>query len=483
MKGVERLLAEVAALRSEVGALRCRVAELETENAALHVENSALRAENAVLREENVVLRKALDEARRAGKRQAGPFSRGAPKKNPKKPGRKRGGSRGHRAVPETIDRTVVVPALLMCPYCEGPVQLAGVARQYQSDIPPVVPITTEFEIHYGTCERCGRRVQGRHPEQTSDAVGEVGGVQIGPQAIALAAHLNKACGLSYERIMELFAQVFGLRLCRSALARSMLRLARKAEATYEHLKEVLRNSRIVYPDETGWRVGGGKAWLWAMTTVTETVYLIERGRGFPEAVKILGELFAGIIGSDGWAPYRKFTRAQRQLCLAHLLRRCKELLEAPPTAGCASFFEQIKAVLQEALALRDRRDEGTITPHGLQSRKGKIEASMDRLLLDPDLHEESIRFALHLLTNRDALFLFLDHPDLEATNHLAEKAIRPAVINRKTSGGNRTWNGAHAQAVIMSILRTTKLRSISALDVLGDMLRASQALPHPLLR
>ena len=361
--------------------------------------------------------------------------------------------------------------------------KLEGVLRQYQTDIPPVEPTTTEYAIQYGRCTRCGRRVQGRDAGQTSDATGVVGGVQIGPQAIALAAHLNKACGLSYERIMELFTQVFQLRLCRSALARAMLRLGRKAETTYEHLKQVLRKSRIVYPDETGWRVGGAKAWLWAMTTVTETVYLIERGRGFPEAAKILGELFAGILGCDGWTPYRGFTKAERQLCLAHLLRRCKELLEAPPTAECASFFDQIKAVLKEALALRDRRDEGTITPHGFRSRKGKIEAAMDRLLDDPDLHDESIRFALHLLTNRDALFLFLDHPDLEATNHLAEKAIRPAVINRKTSGGNRTFNGAHAQAVIMSILRTAKLRSISAIDVLADMLRAPQSLLHPLMR
>ncbi|HUE84749.1 MAG TPA: transposase [Vicinamibacterales bacterium] len=99
------------------------------------------------------------------------------------------------------------------------------------------------------------------------------------------------------------------------------------------------------------------------------------------------------------------------------------------------------------------------------------------------DLHDESIRFALHLLTNRDALFLFLDHPELEATNHLAERAIRPAVINRKTSGGNRTFDGARAQGVIMSILRTAKLRSVSALDVLADILRDPAPLTHPLLR
>ena len=468
----------VEELRRELARLSARVEALEGENAALRQENVELRAENTALRQ-------ALDEARRAGKRQAGPFSRNSPKQNPKKPGRKSGSEYGavsRRPRPDRIDQTVEVPCPLWCS-CGGQVKLEGVVRQYQTDIPPVEPTTTEFAIQYGRCVRCGRRVQGRDPGQTSDATGAVGGVQIGPQAIALAAHLNKACGLSYERIMELFAQVFRLRLCRSALARAMLRLGRKAETTYEHLKEVLRKSPIVYPDETGWRVGGAKAWLWAMTTVTETVYLIERGRGFPEAAKILGELFAGILGCDGWAPYRGFTKAERQLCLAHLLPRCKELLEAPPTAECANYFEQIKAVLKEALALRDRRDEGTITPHGFRSRKGKIEAAMDRLLDDPDLHDESIRFALHLLTNRDALFLFLDHPDLEATNHLAEKAIRPAVINRKTSGGNRTFNGAHAQAMIMSILRTAKLRSISAIDVLADMLRASQPLLHPLLR
>lgn len=469
----------------EIEAVRGELAEVRRELKSIREENTRLRAENATLREENTALRAALDEARRAGKRQAGPFSRNNPKLNPNRPGRKGGSEYGavsHRPAPERINRTVEVPCPLWCA-CGAQVKLEGVVRQYQTDIPPVEPSTIEFVIQYGRCTKCGLRVQGRDPGQTSDATGAVGGVQIGPRTIALAAQLNKACGLSYERIMELFAQVFRLRLCRSTLARAMLRLGGKAETTYEHLKEVLRKSPIVYPDETGWRVGGAKAWLWAMTTVTETVYLIERGRGFPEAAKILGELFAGILGCDGWAPYRGFTKAERQLCLAHLLRRCKELLEAPPTAECANYFEQIKAVLKEALALRDRRDEGTITPHGLRSRKGKIEASMDRLLDDPDLHDESIRFALHLLTNRDALFLFLDHPDLEATNHLAEKAIRPAVINRKTSGGNRTFNGAHAQAVIMSILRTAKLRSISALDVLADMLRAPQPLAHPLMR
>jgi transposase len=473
---VEGLLAEITAMRQRVEALEKRVTGLEAENAALRTENAALRAENRALR-------KALDEERRAGKRQASPFSRGIRKANPKKPGRKPGGPRSRRSIPKTINRTITVPALLICPHCDGAVRLGGIAHQYQTDLPPIEPMTTAFEIHYGFCTQCGRRVQARHPEQISDATGAVGGVQIGAHAIALAAHLNKVCGVSYERIAEMFGQVFGLELERSTIARALLRLADRAEATYRSLIETIRGSPVVYPDETGWRVGGDKAWLWAVTTLTATVYLIERGRGFPEAAKILGEAFAGVIGADGWAPYRRFTNAERQLCLAHLLRRCKELLEVPPTEGCANYISEIKAVLQQSLALRDRRDQNRISNHGLRVSRGRLEAKLDRLLDEPDLHDESIRFAMHLLKNRDAILLFLRRPDVEATNFRAEQAIRPAVINRKTSGGNRTDRGANAQAILMSILRTCKQRSLDAMSVFTQILRTPTPIAHSLGR
>lgn len=469
MQGVEGLLAEMEAMRQRTEALEKRMAELEAENAAL-------RAENAGLRMENAALRKALDEERRAGKRQASPFSRGIAKANPRKPERKPGGSRTRRSVPEKIDRKIVVPPLLICPHCAGAVRLGEVGHQYQIDLPPIRPVTTEFEIQRGVRTRCGRTVQGRHPEQISNATGTVGGVQIGPQTIAVAAHLNKLCEVSYERIAEIFGQVFGMELERSTLAT-------KSEATYRQLIEAIRASPVVYPDETGWRVGGAKAWLWAVTTLTATVYLIERGRGFPEAAKILGEAFEGVIGADGWGSYRLFTKAQRQTCLAHLLRRCHELFEVPPDDGCAAYVREIKTVLQQALALRDRRDDGSISEHGFRSRRGRIEAKLDRLLDDPDLHDESIRFALHLINNREAILLFLYRSDVEATNFRAEQAIRPAVINRKTSGGNRSPNGAEALGILMSILRTCRQRSIDAFSVFTDLLRSPTPIAHPLTR
>ncbi len=249
------------------------------------------------------------------------------------------------------------------------------------------------------------------------------------------------------------------------------------------NLIEEIRGSPVVSPDETGWRIGGDKAWLWTVATPDTTVYQIEPGRGYAEAAKLLGDDFGGVLCVDGWAPYRGFELAQIQTCLAHLLRRSKELREAPPTAGCATWFENISAVLHQALTLRNRRDEGKISIRGLRTAKREIEAKMDRLLDEPDLHDESLRFASHLLKYRDGLFLFLDRPDVDATNYRAEQAIRPAVINRKTSGGNRTPRGARAQGILMSVLRTAKLRLVPAIDAFKQILRDPKPAAHHLGR
>ena len=452
------------------------IEELWRELRQLRARVEQLERENADLRRENARLRDALEEARRSGKRQAAPFSRGKKSDRPKKPGRKAGaryGRQARRAPPKHVDARVTVDCPLICPHCGGGVRLEGKSTQYQTDIPRIEPTTTEFEVHYGRCTRCHRVVQGREARQISDATGAVGGDQIGPNTIAMTAHLNKTCGMSYERIAEVLVQMFGLRVSRSTLARSLLRLGRKAEATYTDLIEQVRGSPVVSPDETGWRIGGDKAWLWTVATPDTTVYQIEPGRGYAEASKLLGEDFDGVLCVDGWAPYRRFERARIQACLAHLLRRSKVLREAPPTAACALWFEKISAVLHDALALRKRRNEAAISDRGLRIAKGKIEAKLDRLLAEPDLHDESLRFAIHLLRYRDGLFLFLDRADVDATNYRAEQAIRPAVINRKTSGGNRTPRGARAQAVLMSVQRTARQRSLSPMDAFRQILSA----------
>ena len=314
------------------------------EIARLRAELERAERDRDRLQRENERLRKQLDAARRAGFRQAAPFSKGAPVSRPRRPGRKPGrpyGRQGRRAVPPVIDETYAVPLPGTCPECGAAVDGTHVTVQYQEDLPPTRPRVRRFDIHVGRCRGCGRRVQGRHPLQTSDALGAAA-VQIGPDAVALSAVLNKQLGLSFGKIATLFVERFGLRVAPSAIVRALHRAAAKALPTYAALVQTVRDSPMVVPDETGWRVRAQLWWLWVFVTPATTVYAILPGRGFEEAASLLGASFAGILVHDGWAPYRRFTEAAHQTCLNHLLERCRELCTDYPRAcrvRCKTFF------------------------------------------------------------------------------------------------------------------------------------------------
>lgn len=425
-------------------------------------------------------LEKLIEKLQRKGKRQAAPFSKGEPLAAPKTPGRKSGaqyGKRAARPVPRQVDLTLDVQCPLYCESCQGKVCLKGKESQYQIDLPPVCPVTTEFVVQYGECQDCGRRVQGRHPRQISSALG-VGAVQLGPGVISWAAYLNKIGGLSYGKIANVLKEMAGLEVARSTLCRAVGRLAKSAEPSYEKLVDNVRGSEVVYPDETGWRIGGQSAWLWVFVTQEQTVYRIAKGRGYAEASAVLGEDYSGLIGSDGWAPYRRFSQATRQACLAHLLRRCREMQEVA-TGSAAQFPREVQTLLQAALAVRDRRDAQQISPRGVRIAKGLLQARLRRLLSQEQANPANQRLAKHLRRLENEMFIFLERPEVEATNWPAEQAIRPAVVNRKSCAGNRTARGAHHQGILMSVLRTGHQRQLSPINLLTSILRNPQPGPH----
>ena len=418
-------------------------------------------------------LKKQVEELRRRGKRQAAPFSKGKPSEDPKRPGRKAGeqyGQQATRARPERADETIEVDCPLYCEHCQGKVVLEGKAHQYQVDLPEIKPWTTEFILHYGKCSQCGREVVGHHPRQTSQAF-RVGSVQLGPDVLGFVAWLNKVAGLSYGKIAALLKELTGLEVSRSALCRALLRMGKKLEPLYEELKAKIQSSAVVYPDETGWREGGHTRWLWVFTNRSVTVYSIQPGRGYAQAVEILGKDFCGVLVADGWAPYQKFEAATHQTCLAHLLRRCGEMLEQA-TGGAVRFPRAVKEILQSALEVRDQRDAGTISGEALEKAKEELELQMGRRLSGQFTNPDNQRLAQHLIRHQDQLFLFLVREDVEATNWPAEQGIRPAVINRKTSGGNRTAAGSQAQSVLMSVLRTLQQHQLRLLEILPRLLR-----------
>ena len=426
--------------------------------ARLMREVAALRAEVQALREEL-----------RRSKRQAAPFSKDRPKSGPKTPGRKPGHPPACRAAPapEAVSQTIRVP-LWRCAHCAGPLERVRDNRPiFQSDLPRIEPLIRRFETQRGWCPRCRKMVHSRHPEQTSTATGAAGS-QLGPNALALAADLKHRLGLSFRKVADLFAQHLGLNVSPGAFALAHQRLARRAEPLYERLKEQIRTGTFVHADETGWRVGGASAWLWDFVTPQATVYVIRPSRGHQVVQEVLGTAFPGTLVTDGLPTYDAVRSSGRQLCLAHLIRRAADL-EKAKSRGAVRFPRAVLGILRQALELRSRSP--TLSAHGLAVARGRIKAALDRLLryhlIDPD----NERLGAHLHAHREHLLTFLDEPAVEPTNNIAERQLRPAVIARKLSAGNRTARGAFTHAVLASLAATCRQRGERFTDLAVSLL------------
>ena len=418
-------------------------------------------------------LQQQLDTARRAGFRQAAPFAKDRPQGRGGRPGRRAGARYGRQACrrrPAQVDETHAAPVPAACPDCGGAIEVTRVASQYQEEIPEVRPVVRRFDIEVGHCSQCQRRVQGRHALQTSDALGAAG-AQLGPGVVALVVELHTEMGVPLAKVAHVLRTTFGLQVTPGGLAHLLHRVARDAAPTYTALCEQVRNSPVVTPDETGWRVGGLRYWLWAWVTPETTVYAICPGRGFDDATTVLGADFAGVLVRDGWVSYRCYCEALHQSCLNHLLRRCKELQEDHPDSLWAG---QVQAVLQTGLAVRDRCNDGELSEHGLASVRGRLVARLGRLIDAPPPLDDAERFARHLATEFAAVFLFLWDLSVDATNWRAEQAIRPAVVIRKVCGGNRTRHGADSQQVLASVVRTARQRDLDLPPLIATMLRAA---------
>jgi transposase len=456
------------------GTLRAENVLLRSECAQLRTEKAALKEENERLVEENNELKLRLGEAQRAGKRQAAPFRRRKRKSNPKKPGRKPGHPPAHRPVPDHVDAEVDVP-LGCCPDCGGAVDENGTDAQYVVDIPPVKPHVTKYVNHHGRCTGCGRRVDSRHPDQTSTAKGAAS-VVFGPQVLAVSIDLKERVGVPYRKVVEVLMLCFQFRVSAGALARAGQRIAKHCEPTYEALIGYLRGRAVVHVDETGWYIANAtsKAWLWVFATPEgATIYAIRLSRGGDVPSAILGEAFSGVLVVDGWGVYASLGCPLAQ-CNAHLLRRCAEMLEAQ--RGTAALFpQQVKDFLKDAILLGRSREltlelwDERFWQRAVRDTEQHFADLLDLVRRNPD----NRRLRKHLKAHQAEVLAFLHDPAIAPTNNLAEQEIRPAVIMRKVSAGNRTEAGAHAHEVLASITRTAERGGVRLTDLLPEVLRS----------
>jgi transposase len=459
-------------LVAENAAFKRREADQDAEITALKRQVSELTARVAPL----LAL---IDAKNRSGKRQASPFSKGTPKSDPKRPGRKPGdddGKHERRAAPETVDETIPVPLPDQCPHCGGDHLFQDATSEpYQLEIPRTF-LVRKFVIARGKCRDCQRRVHGRHPRQTSDAVGAAG-VQLGPHLQSAIAILNKESGLPHGKVKRILQLLFRLDLAKSTATRSMLRTARRAAPGLAEIKDSIRGSPSVKCDETGWRLNGRSIWLHVAVGTEAVLYQIgERSREILR--RVIGFEYQGALIHDGFVASDAFRKATHQQCLAHLLKRCHELLEVA-VGGAVMFPRAVKELLQEGLAQRDLFHAGAQSLADTQSAAVRLTQRLAALVTPVKQHADNERFAKFLENHNDQIFAFLHRPDvISATNNEREFELRFNVIARKLSGGNRSKRGIEAQEILPSIIRTCRKRTIDPFDYLVKLLTNTHFVP-----
>jgi transposase len=368
-----------------------------------------------------------------------------------KRPGAKSGHPGSRREAPQRVDRRVEHRAD-RCPDCGAKLHRCTETRKrYTEDIPDVQPEVTEHTIHRDWCPKCKKQVE----PAVGDALPKS---TLGNRVLVLSAWLHYALGNTLSQIVEVFNFHLQMKITSGGLVQMWYRLQAILFPWYEQIQREALRSAVLHGDESGWRVDGKTHWLWCFTTRNLTFYMIDRSRGSPALMKFFIEEFAGTLVTDFWGAYNAVVCALRQTCLAHLLRELEHTEKyKSPGKHWPEFAKKLRRLLGDAIRLWRRREEPPEATYA--SRRARLAARLQELIDTPWKDAHAKRLVKRLRRHQNDLFTFLDQPDVPFDNNAAERAIRPAVIIRKNSYGNRSERGADCQSVLMSIFRTLKQR------------------------
>lgn len=412
-----------------------------------------------------------LESELKKGRRQAHPFGKGSRKKKPKKPGRRAGeGNFNYRKPPTKVDYQVFTK-LTCCPDCGEELSDKKSHVNWQSDLPKVKVEVTEYHSESGWCGQCQQRKRSVANDQLVTGSG-ASASGIGPRLLALSVKLKHEDGLSYRRIRDLVKTLTEESLTTGAFSQGSQRLAKRLESDYDELVDLLREASVVHGDETGWRIGTLSAWLWVFTNAEATVYTIEPNRGHEVIVEILGEDFEGVLHSDRAKAYdhKKLSHWLKQKCISHIIRNLSTL-ESQQQGGAVHFARQVKTLLRQALKLEKKRFR--LEPFKYAKQCQYLETKLDKLLSETRQWRnlDNQKMAKNLRKHRPNLLRFLYSQEVEATNNRAERALRPAVIVRKTGRCNKSSKGAKAHAIIASVVSTLRQHGLNTLEGLTQLI------------
>lgn len=452
------------------GELRARIAELERVLAEREQKIAELEGKIHELSAD-------LEEAVRAQHRQASPFRRQKRKdpKDRKKPGRKKGHAGSRLVAPEPkAERETEEPK--ECP--NGKSHRIGNIRRHENieiEIPKIEPTITRNIFWSFDCLDCGESFQATHPDQISTAIGAAS-VHVGPQARALIAELKYGLGLPYRKCVRILHDHFGIELTPGGLSQANAALGERALPTVDAMIKKLGESFIVHADETGWW-SLAKAWLWVIASEELTVYRISPNRNATLVRSVLGKKFKGRVMRDGLSSYDKRLPYKMLRCLRHIERN----LEALEQGLSGQAKEQVGWLLGWVTAVWTlRHDSSAMSSTRYRKEARELVAWFDWFLSSEELDPALAKTQKGLAKVRNQIVPYVMDADLPATNNLAERQIRPAVIVRKISGGTRSNRGSDTFERLSTIAASAAQQKRRLSDVFAAILRAPPGQPVP---
>jgi transposase len=399
------------------------------------------------------------------------------PSSDPPQPGRRRrprshrrrGGQPGHPGhtrplIPvEEVDAVVVIKPE-QCPHCQAPFSGDDPApwRHQVIEIPPIKPVVTEYQWHQLRCSACGEVTRAPWPDGVPSTT-------YGPRVQATVALCTGSYRLSKRTAQQMMDDVFGVPLSVGTISQLEQATTAVVAGPVEEARTYVHEQEVAHLDETSWRQGGKRAWLWVAVTTWVTVFMVRMSRGGEVARELLGETFAGILVTDRYSAYNWYPVRWRQVCWAHLLRDFEAMRDR---GGCAEEIgDALLGQAHQMFTWWHRVHQGTLQRSSFRSYMSPLRREVERLLEAGSRcgAPKTAGTCRDILKRREALWTFVQVDGVEPTNNTAERSIRPGVLWRKGSFGTQSAEGSRFVESMLTVGSTLKQQQRNVLAYLTE--------------
>lgn len=448
------LAAIIEDLKNQIGYLEQRIKYLEQENSTLRQENERLK-ERLGLNSQNSSLPPSRDLYQ-------------AKRKNRQKSPRNPGGQPGHK--PQGYQLKTPDEVIDVFPHycsCGHKLKISDHFRVEQKiEIPPINPYVTEYRLHEGYCSICRKKRTASLPEGVRTDL-------LGDHAKTIVSALSGFFHNSKRDVQQILQDIFHLPISLGLVSMSEKRVSQKLTPFYKELRDTVEDSSYLHIDETGHKSQGKRGWGWIFTNREVSLLKLTTSRGKKVLQSILPAGYEGWVISDRYGAYRYFDEEKRQICWSHLKRDFQRFAHSQhPSLACQG--EILGQITNQVFALerafKTKGIDSLFFRRRIRKLKKRMIYTLKGILQVPDV-PHAHRVAQNLIKCFDMMWRFIDHPEIELTNNLAERQIRKYVVYRKKSLFTWSQRGNEFVERIMSLFLTCRLQKQNSFLKLSDLI------------